>query len=51
MHHLKNSISVLLLLISIAPLISSQQIYNLDLESSIELAKERSKIMLKLNEV
>jgi len=50
MHHLKKSISVLLLLISIAPLISSQQIYNLDLESSIELAKERSKIMLKLNE-
>jgi len=39
-----------LLLISIAPLISSQQIYNLDLESSIELAKERSKTMLILKQ-
>src|SRR5664280_2288288 len=50
MHHLKKSISVLLLLISIAPLISSQQIYNLDLESSIELAKEKSKTMLMLQQ-
>jgi outer membrane protein len=50
MHHLKKSSSVLLLLISIAPLISSQQIYNLDLESSIELAKEKSKTMLMLQQ-
>jgi len=50
MHQLKKSISVFLLLISISPLISAQLIFNLDLESSIELAKERSKIMLKLNE-
>jgi outer membrane protein len=50
MHQLKRSISVVLLLISIAPLIFSQQIYNLDLESSIELAKERSKTMLILKQ-
>jgi outer membrane protein TolC len=50
MYQLKKSISVVLLFISIAPLISSQQIYNLDLESSIELAKERSKTMLILKQ-
>ena len=50
MYQLKKLISVVLLLISIAPLISSQQIYNLDLESSIELAKERSKTMLILKQ-
>jgi outer membrane protein TolC len=49
MYQLKKLISVVLLLISIAPLIFAQQIYNLDLESSIELAKERSKTMLILN--
>jgi outer membrane protein len=50
MDQLKKLISVLLLLFIISPLISSQQIYNLDLESSIELAKERSKIMLILKQ-
>ena len=50
MYQLKKLISVVLLLISIAPLIFAQQIYNLDLESSIELAKERSKTMLILKQ-
>ena len=50
MHLLKKTISVLLLFSSAAPAIFAQQIYNLDLESSIELAKERSKIMLILKQ-
>jgi outer membrane protein len=50
MHLLQKSISVLLLSVSVTSLISAQQIYNLDLESSIELAKERSKTMLRLKE-
>ncbi len=50
MHLLQKSVSVLLLSLSIVPLISAQQIYNLDLESSIELAKEKSKTMLILQQ-
>jgi outer membrane protein TolC len=50
MHLLQKSISVLLLSLSVAPMISAQQIYNLDLESSIELAKEKSKTMLILKQ-
>jgi outer membrane protein len=50
MYLLQKSILVLLLSITVTPLISAQQIYNLDLESSIELAKERSKTMLMLKQ-
>jgi len=50
MHLLQKSISVLLLSISVTQLISAQQIYNLDLESSIGLAKEKSKTMLILEQ-
>ncbi len=50
MYLLQKSILVLLLSITVIPLISAQQIYNLDLESSIELAKERSKTMLMLKQ-
>jgi len=50
MNLLQKSISVLLLSVSITPIISAQQIYNLDLESSIELAKVKSKTMLILEQ-
>jgi outer membrane protein len=42
--------SAVLLLISITQLVASQQLYNLDLETSIELAKEKSKTMLILQQ-
>lgn len=50
MNLLQKTISVLLLSVSIIPIISAQQIYNLDLESSIELAKVKSKTMLILEQ-
>jgi outer membrane protein TolC len=50
MHFLQKSILVLLISISVTAFISAQQIYNLDLESSIVLAKEKSKTMLILQQ-
>jgi outer membrane protein TolC len=50
MHLLLKSVSVFLLSFFFLPNISSQQIYNLDLQSSIELAKEKSKTMLMLQQ-
>ena len=50
MQLLLRSISVILLTFFISLNISSQQIYNLDLQSSIELAKEKSKTMLMLRQ-
>jgi outer membrane protein len=47
---IKKSVIAILLLISIAQLVASQQLYNLDLESSIRLAKEKSKTMLILQQ-
>jgi len=50
MQLLLRSISVIFLTFFISMNISSQQIYNLDLQSSIELAKEKSKTMLMLRQ-
>jgi outer membrane protein TolC len=50
MNFLQKSISILLFSFFTATVIWAQQIYNLDLESSIELAKERSKTMLILQQ-
>lgn len=47
---LLKSVSVLLLSFFITPDIFSQQVYNLDLQSSIDLAKEKSKTMLMLKQ-
>jgi outer membrane protein len=50
MRLLLNSVSVFFLFFFISQNVSSQQIYNLDLQSSIELAKEKSKTMLMLQQ-
>jgi outer membrane protein len=50
MHPIQKSFSVLLLSISLTSIVSAQQIYNLDLESSITLAREKSKTMLILQQ-
>ena len=47
---IQKSIAVLFIFFSFVLTISSQQIYNLDLQSSIELAKEKSKTMLMLQQ-
>lgn len=46
MNLLKKTTSIILLSIALSFVVSAQQIYNLDLESSIKLAKEKSKTML-----
>ena len=50
MNLLQKTTSIFLVSLSLSSVVSSQQIYNLDLESSIELAKEKSKIMLILQQ-
>ncbi len=50
MHLLPKSVSVFLLFFFITHNIFAQQIYNLDLQSSIDLAKEKSKTMLMLKQ-
>jgi outer membrane protein len=50
MHFLLKSVSVFFLSLFISTNISAQQIYNLDLQSSIDLAKEKSKTMLMLRQ-
>ena len=50
MHLLLKSVSAFFLYFFISQNISSQQIYNLDLQSSIELAKEKNKTMLILQQ-
>jgi outer membrane protein len=50
MRLLLNSISVFLLSVFISHNIFAQQVYNLDLQSSIDLAKEKSKTMLMLQQ-
>jgi outer membrane protein len=47
---LQKSTTAFILFFVISTVISAQQIYNLDLESSIELAKEKSKTMLILQQ-
>jgi len=47
---IQKSIAVLVIFFSFGLTIFSQQIYNLDLQSSIELAKEKSKTMLMLQQ-
>src|SRR5665648_1020921 len=50
MNLLQKSFSILLLPVFLPTAALAQQIYNLDLESSIELAKEKSKTMLILQQ-
>ena len=50
MHLLLKSVSAFFLYFIISQNISSQQIYNLDLQSSIEMAKEKNKTMLILQQ-
>jgi outer membrane protein TolC len=50
MHLLLKSVSVFILYFFFTQNLFSQQIYNLDLQSSIELAKEKSKTMLMLKQ-
>lgn len=50
MHLLPKSVSVFILYFFFTQNLFSQQIYNLDLQSSIELAKEKSKTMLMLKQ-
>ena len=50
MNLLLKSTSAFLLSLAISTAVSAQQIYNLDLESSIQLAKEKSKTMLILQQ-
>ena len=50
MNILQKTTSALLFCFALSPIVTSQQIYNLDLESSIELAKEKSKTMLILQQ-
>lgn len=46
---LKSTLTVLIL-VAVTSFVSAQKVYNLDLESSIALAREKSKTMLKLKE-
>src|SRR5450759_2851582 len=50
MNILQKTTSALFLCFSLSPIVIAQQIYNLDLESSIELAKVKSKTMLILQQ-
>jgi outer membrane protein len=50
MNVLQKTTSALLFCFTISSVVTAQQIYNLDLESSIELAKEKSKTMLILQQ-
>ena len=50
MNLLHKSATTFFLSFALSSVVSAQQIYNLDLESSIELAKEKSKTMLILQQ-